>query len=116
MAMDGLTICRLMPGRVLDGHVHDLFEAEDPVWPYSTHPAARLRLRQWLQSHGVKLWLPGEGHAGDDCILEVPGLRCQSFDAISENHALCLAVLLADYQLKHGRRIPKAGFAGRLAG
>ena len=113
--MDSITIRRLRPGRVLDGHVHDVLGFPEPVWPYSTHPNAKGRLRDWLKSKPVKLWLAGEGHASDDCILEIAGNRRVSFEAVNENHALCLAVLLTDYQLKFGWKIPNVGFSGRLA-
>lgn len=107
--MDFSTIKRLRPGRVLDGHVHDALGVREPIWPYSTHPNARALLRDWLRVRAT-LWLPGQAHAGDDCILEVPGLPRQSFHAVSENHALCLAVLLTESSLRHGRKIPVGGF------
>lgn len=69
-------------------------------------------MREWLKGRAV-VWLAGEGHAGDECLLEVTGFRRQAFKAGSENHALCLAVLLTDYTLKQGRKIPTRGFSGR---
>src|SRR6266700_2725374 len=101
--LDSFAIRNLKPGRVLDGHVHDLLGLPEPVWPHSSHPAARPTLRAWLKEKSVMLLLPGEGHAGDDCLIAVPGRWRESFEALNESHALCLAVLLADHSLKHGR-------------
>ena len=110
--MDGLTIRKMKPGRVLDGHLHDLLGMAEPVWPHSTHPNARPTLRAWLKEKSVLLLLPGEGHAGDGCILAVPGRSRESFVAVSESHALCLAVLLADYSIKHGQGPKPFAFYG----
>lgn len=110
MWMDTFTIKTLRPGRILDGHVHDVLglgEVEEP-WPYSIHPNASGRLRDWLKSKAVEIYLPGQAGASDDCVILVRGLRA-SFNAVSENHALCLAVLLANYLLEHGRKIPAKG-------
>ena len=98
--MSTFTIETLKPGRVLDGHVHDLLGVPEPVWPYSTHPNSKQRLREWLKKNGVTISLPGQGRASDDCVVLVRGLR-HAFAAVSENHALCLGVLLA---LSHGGR------------
>jgi hypothetical protein len=101
------TIRGFRPGRVLDGHVHDVLGVPEPVWPYSTHPNAKGRLRDWLKSQRATVALPGQGRASDDCVVLAHGFR-QSFDAVSENHALCLAVLLASYLKAHGRH-PRFG-------
>jgi hypothetical protein len=108
MWMNTLTIKGLRPGRVLDGHVHDVLGWPEPVWPYSTHPKSKDRLREWLKSQAVKVWLPGEGCASDDCVVLVRGFR-ESFEAVSENHALCLGVLLSRYLTEHGRHFPVTG-------
>ncbi len=112
MQMDSFTIRKLKPGRVLDGHVHDLLGLSEPVWPHSTHPAARPTMRTWLKEKSVLLLLPGEAHAGDDCILVVPKRNRESFDAVSENHALCLAVLLADHSIKYDQEPKPFAFYG----
>jgi hypothetical protein len=108
MWMSTHTIKGFRPGRVLDGHVHDVLGFPEPVWPYSTHPKAKDRLRDWLKSKDVEIYLPGQARASDDCVILVRGLR-QSFEAVSENHALCLAVLLANYLMEHGRKISVTG-------
>jgi hypothetical protein len=108
MEMDSFTIRRLQPGRVLDGHVHDILGFPEPVWPYSTHPNAQGRLRDWLMAHAVTIWLPGQGHCSDDCVILVRGFR-DSFSAVSESHALSIAVLSAHYLLRNGRHIPISG-------
>jgi hypothetical protein len=108
MAMDSFTIRRLQPGRVLDGHVHDVLGVPEPVWPYSTHPKAQGRLREWLKAQSVTIWLPGQARCSDDCVILVRGFR-DSFSAVSESHALCLAVLSAHYLLHNGRHIPIKG-------
>jgi hypothetical protein len=41
-------------------------------------------------------------------VVLVRGFR-ESFEAVSENHALCLAVLLSVYLMEHGRKIPVKG-------
>jgi hypothetical protein len=98
MQMDSLTIRKFQPGSFLDGHVHDVLGFPEPVWPYSTHPNAAGRLREWLKSHNVKLWMPGtDGYPGDDCVVQFQTYPRQSFEAVSASHALCLAVLLANY-------------------
>ncbi len=102
------TIKALRPGRVLDGHVHDALGWPEPVWPYSTHPNSKGRLRDWLKSRGATISLPGQGRASDDCVVLVRGFR-ESFEAVSENHALCLAVLLSRYLTEHGRHFPVKG-------
>jgi hypothetical protein len=94
MWMSTNTIKAFRPGRVLDGHVHDVLGVPEPVWPYSTHPRARERLREWLKMQKAQIWLAGEARASDDCAVSVRGFH-ESFNAVSENHALCLAVLLA---------------------
>jgi len=106
MWMDTFTIKELKPGRILDGHVHDVlgFGEIEEAWPYSIHPKARDRLREWLKSNSVEIYLPGQARASDDCVILVRGLRA-SFEAVSENHALCLAVLLANYLREYGRKI-----------
>lgn len=104
MWMNTFTIKTFKPGRVLDGHVHDLLGYPEPVWPYSTHPRAQVRLREWLKGKGVKIWLPGESGATDDCVILVRDLR-DSFQAVSESHALCLAVLLAHHFIEYGRKM-----------
>ena len=53
--------------------------------------------------------MPGQGRAADDCVLLVRGFR-ESFEAVSENHALCLAVLLACYLKEHGRHVTYGNF------
>ena len=102
------TIKNFRPGRVLDGHVHDTLGVPEPVWPYSTHPNAKGRIREWLKSRDVSISLPGQDRASDECVVLVRGFR-QSFEAVSENHALCLAVLMTKYLLEHGRKIPVKG-------
>jgi hypothetical protein len=108
MWMSTLTIKKFQPCRVLDGHVHDVLGFPEPVWPYSTHLNAKGRLREWLKAHEVKVSLPGQDRASDDCVVLVRGFR-ESFEAVSENHALCLAVLLSSYLMEHGRKIPVKG-------
>lgn len=108
MFMSTQTIQSFQPGRVLDGHVHDVLGFPEPVWPYSTHPKSKDRLREWLKSQAVTVFLAGEGRASDDCVVLVRGFRA-SFEAVSENHALCLAVLLARYLMEHGRHFPMKG-------
>jgi hypothetical protein len=108
MWMSTFRIQEFKPGRVLDGHVHDVLGFPEPVWPYSSHPKAKDRLRDWLKSKDVEVYLPGQGRASDDCVILVRGLR-ESFEAVSENHALCLAVLMTKYLLEHGRKIPVKG-------
>lgn len=98
------TISKLHPGRVLDDHVHDVLGFPEPVWPYSTHPNARGRLREWLKGCGATVSLPGEGRASDDCVVLVRGFR-HAFAAVTESHALCLGVLLARYLIENGRAI-----------
>jgi hypothetical protein len=93
----------------LDGHVHDALGVPEPVWPYSTHPKAKGRLRDWLKSQGATVFLPGERRASDDCVVLLRGFR-ESFEAVSESHALCLAVLLACYLREHGRAIKCGNF------
>ena len=88
--MDSFTIRKFKPGRVLDGHVHDLLGVPEPVWPYSTHPNAKGRLRDWLKANQVEIWLPGQARASDDCVILVNDFR-EVFEAGNENHALCLA-------------------------
>lgn len=61
-------------------------------------------MREWLKAKGVEIWMPGQKHAGDDCVIVVRDFR-ESFEAVSESHALCLAVLLVGYLLEHGRKI-----------
>jgi hypothetical protein len=100
------------PGRVLDGHVHDVLGCPEPVWPYSTRVEAKERMREWLKGHNAKIWLPGEGRAADDCTIIVHGFS-HKFTAVSENHALCLAVLLAHYLKHYGRHIPIGGYNRR---
>lgn len=107
--MDSLTIKKFKPGRVLDGHVHDLLGVPEPVWPYSTHPNAKGRLRDWLKANQVEMLLPGQARASDDCVILVNDFR-EVFEAASENHALCIAVLLADYCKKHRQRITYGNF------
>jgi hypothetical protein len=109
MFMDRRTIKKFQPGRVLDGHVHDALGVPEPVWPYSTHANARDRLRDWLKGKKATVYLPGERRASDDCVLLVYGFR-ESFEAVSENHALCLAVLLACYLKEHGRHVTYGNF------
>ena len=109
MFMCRRTIKAFRPGRVLDGHVHDALGVPEPVWPYSTHPNARGRLRDWLKRQGATVSLPGAGRAADDCVLLVRGFR-ESFEALSENHALCLGVLLACYLREHGRAVTYGNF------
>jgi hypothetical protein len=109
MFMDTFTIKNFKPGRVLDGHVHDLLGVPEPVWPYSTHPNAKGRLRDWLKANQVELWLPGQARASDDCVILVNGFR-EVFEARSENHALCLAVLLTGYLKRYGRHIRVRSF------
>jgi hypothetical protein len=104
MWTDAFKIKTLKPGRVLDGHVHDVLGYMEPVWPYSTHRRARGRLREWLKGKGAKVSLPGEGRAADDCVVLLGEMRL-SFEAVSENHALCLGVLLTCYLTEHGRKI-----------
>src|SRR5262249_25620353 len=110
--LDFFTIQNLTPGRVLDGHVHDVLGVSEPVWPYATHPNARARMREWLKSR-ASVWLAGEAHAGDDCIIEVRGRRRQSFMAGSENHALCLAILLTVHMQRNPD--PPIGGSNRCA-
>jgi hypothetical protein len=110
--MDSSTIRKFKPGRVLDGHVHDVLGLPEPIWPHSTHPAALPTLRAWLKEKSVTLLLPGEAHAGDDCVLHVPKRARESFDAVSESHALCLAVLLADCSIKYGQEPKPFAFYG----
>jgi hypothetical protein len=109
MWMNTNTIKAFRAGRVLDGHVHDALGCSEPVWPYSTHPQARERLREWLKTQQVQIWMAGEARASDDCVITVRGFR-ESFDAVSENHALCIAVLLAHNRINYGRKIPVRGF------
>ena len=109
MGMNHFQIRELKPGRVLDGHVHDLLGVPEPVWPYSTHLNARARLKEWLKTHAVEIWMPGQACASDDCVIHVNGFR-DSFEAVSENHALCLAVLLADYLIHNGRHVRIGNF------
>jgi hypothetical protein len=99
----------LQPGRVLDGHVHDVLGFPEPVWPYSTHPKAQARLRDWLKLHRVEVTSPGQACGSDNCFVHVGGFR-DSFAALNESHALCLAVLVARYLQQHGRRIPLGNF------
>ena len=106
--MSTFTIKGFRPGPVLDGHVHDVLGFPEPVWPYSTHPKAQIRLREWLKGNKSRVRLPGEARASDDCVVQVGGFR-ESFTAANENHALCLAVLLSDYLVKYGRHIPVKG-------
>lgn len=108
MWMSTFRIAEFKPGRVLDGHVHDVLGHPEPVWPYSTHAKAKDRLREWLKAKDAQIFLPGQGRASDDCVVLVRGLR-QSFEAVSENHALCLAVLMTDYLMRDGRKIPVKG-------
>ncbi len=107
--MDTFTIKNFKPGRVLDGHVHDLLGVPEPVWPYSTHPNAKGRLRDWLKANQVEMWLPGQARASDDCVILVNGFR-QAFESLSENHALCIAVMLTDYLKKHGKKVTYGNF------
>lgn len=107
--MDSITLTKFKPGRVLDGHVHDLLAVAEPVWPYSTHPNAKGRLRDWLKANHVEIWLPGQARASDDCVILVNGFR-GAFEALTENHALCIAVLLTDYFKKHGKKIKYGNF------
>jgi hypothetical protein len=109
MFMSRDTITALRPGRVLDGHVHDALGVPEPVWPYSTHPKAKERLKDWLKGQGATVFLPGERRAADDCVLLVGGFR-ERFDAVSENHAFCLAVLLTCYLKEHGRHVTYGNF------
>jgi hypothetical protein len=102
MWMSTFTIKEFRPGRVLDGHVHDVLGFPEPVWPYSTHPKAQVRMREWLKAQQADIWLPGQARASDDCVILIRGFR-ESFDALNENHALCLAVLLANYLIHYGR-------------
>ena len=104
-----LTICKLQPGRVLDGHVHDVLGFPEPVWPYSTQVKAKGRLREWLKTNRVEIWLPGQVCGSDHCFIHANGLR-DSFSALNENHALCLAVLVAQYLKHHGRPITMGNF------
>ena len=109
MELDHFTIKEFKPGRVLDGHVHDLLGVPEPVWPYSTHPNAKGRLRDWLKGNQVEIWLPGQARTSDDCVILVNGFR-GAFEASNENHALCIAVLLTNYLKKHGKRIKMGNF------
>src|SRR5262245_49405241 len=109
MDMDRWAIRKQKPGRVLDGHVHDILGVPEPVWPYSTHVKAQARLREWLKAHQVEIWLPGQARASDDCVIRFNDLR-EEFEALSENHALSLAVLLTNYLKKHGRKITYGNF------
>ena|SRR5579863_1349197 len=109
MDMDTFAIKDQKPGRVLDGHVHDVLGFPEPVWPYSTHINARVRLREWLKTNHVEIWLPGQACASDDCVIHAHGFR-DEFVAISENHALCLAVLLTRYLKDNGRKITYGSF------
>jgi hypothetical protein len=99
------SICEMRPGRVLDGYVHDVLGVPEPVWPYSTHVKAQVRLREWLKVNRVEIRLPGEVGCSDNCFVHVSGFR-DSFPALNENHALCLAVLVAQYLKENGRHIP----------
>lgn len=101
MDFDQFSIKEMKPGRVLDGHVHDVLCVPEPVWPYSTHENARPRLREWLKTRNVQIFLPGQARACDDCVILWGEFR-ESFEAVNESHALCLAVLMADYLKKHG--------------
>ena len=109
MWMSTFTIKEFRPGRVLDGHVHDVLGFPEPVWPYSTHPKAQVRLREWLKAHQVEIWLPGQARACDDCVILFKDFR-ESFEALNENHVLCVAVLLTDYLKKHGRKMTYGNF------
>lgn len=116
MQMDVFTIRKFKPGSVLDGHVHDVLGLPEPVWPHSTHVAALPTLRAWLKERSVVLLLPGQVHAGDDCVLAVPKRPRASFEAVSESHALCLAVLLTDQSIKYGQERDKSfPFSGAYA-
>jgi hypothetical protein len=97
-----LAIEKLQPGRVLDGHVHDVLGFPEPIWPYSTHVKAQGRLREWLKAQRVEVTLPGQACSSDNCFVRVNGFR-GSFEALNENHALCLAVLVARYLQENGR-------------
>jgi len=66
---------------------------------------AQVRLRERLKSNQVKVWLLGQARASDDCVVNASGFR-DSCEALSENHALCRAVLLAHYLKQHGRHLP----------
>lgn len=109
MDMDRSAIRNQKPGRALDGHVHDVLGVPEPVWPYSTHVKTQARLREWLKSHQVEMWSPGQACASDDCVIHVHGFR-EEFMAISENHALCLAVLLTRYLKDNGKKITYGNF------
>jgi hypothetical protein len=109
MFMSRDTIRAFRAGRVLDGHVHDALGMPEPIWPYSTHPKSTPRLREWLKSESATVFLPGQSRASDDCVLLVRGFR-EAFDAVSENHALCLAVLLACYLRDYGRHVRIGNF------
>ncbi len=102
------TIKALRPGHALDSHVHDVLGVPEPVWPYSTHPKAQPRLREWLKSQGVSISMPGQDRASDHCVILFRGYR-EAFEAVSENHALCLTVLLCRYLSQDGRRFTVTG-------
>lgn len=104
MWMSLQTIAKFQPGRVLDGHVHDVLGWPEPIWPYSTHPNAKGRLREWLKERRATVSLPGQGRASDDCVVLVAGFR-HAFEAVTESHALCLGVLFVRYLLEDGRKI-----------
>jgi hypothetical protein len=109
MDMSTFAIKDQKPGRVLDGHVHDVLGFPEPVWPYSTHVKAQVRLREWLKAQQIEIWMPGQARASDDCVILFKDFR-EAFEALNENHALCLAVLLTDYLKKHGRKITYGNF------
>jgi hypothetical protein len=109
MFMDSIRIKEFKPGRVLDGHVHDLLGVPEPVWPYSTHEKAQVRLREWLAAQKVEIRLPRWRRPNEDTFIHVGDLS-DRFSSVSTNHALCLAVLLADYLKKHGRKIKYGRF------
>jgi len=109
MFMDSITIKEFKPGRVLDGHVHDLLGVSDPVWPYSTHEKAQVRLREWLAAQQVEIKLPRWRRPHEDTFIHVGDLS-DRFTSVSTSHALCLAVLLADYLKKHGKKTTYGNF------
>ena len=111
--LDTFTIRKMRPGSVLDGHVHDVLGFPEPVWPYSTHPRAQVRLWEWLKLKQAQVWLPGKDeYPGDDCVMKFQSYPRQHFDAVSINHALCVALLLVDYLRHHGRHFPIGGVNG----
>lgn|ERR1700733_11776469 len=109
MELDHFTIKKFKPGRVLDGHVHDLLGVPEPVWPYSTNEKAQVRLREWLAANRVEIRLPRWRRPDEDTFVHV-GELTDRFSALSTNHALCLAVLLANYLKKHGKKITYGRF------